>query len=98
MTTTIQKTKAHPHITSVNSVCGGKAIIEGTRIPVWSIIKWYKVGMNVEEILNEFNQLMPAQVYDVFSYYYDHQTEIEDDINENENEMHWKKLVNSRKK
>jgi len=35
-------------------VCGGRSIIEGTRIPFWSIIKWYKTGMSIEEILKGF--------------------------------------------
>lgn len=98
MPTTIHKTRVHPYIVSVPDVCGGRAVIEGTRIPVWSIVKWYKLGMNIEEIFNEFPHLSPAQIYDAFSYYYDHQKEIEEDIKENENEIHWKKFIKERKR
>ncbi|MBI4654273.1 MAG: DUF433 domain-containing protein [Nitrospirae bacterium] len=80
----VKKLKVHPYISYKNGVCGGRSIIEGTRIPVWSIIKWYKIGMPIEEILKGFPQLTPSQVYDAFSYYYDNQDEIEKDIAENE--------------
>jgi len=80
----ITKPRTHPYITRKKGVCGGRSIIVGTRIPVWSIMKWYKIGMSVEEILKGFPHLTPAQVYDAFSYYYDNQREIEKDIAENE--------------
>jgi len=82
----VKKIKAHPYISSKKGVCGGRSIITGTRIAVWSIIKWYKVGMPIEEILKGFPHLTPAQVYDAFSYYYDNQDEIEKDIAESEEE------------
>ncbi len=79
----VKKSKIHPYITRKKGVCGGRSIIEGTRMPVWSIIKWYKIGMSIEEILRGFPHLTPSQVYDAFSYYYDNQSEIEMDIAEN---------------
>lgn len=80
----VKKSKTHPYISYKKGVCGGRSIITGTRISVWSIIKWYKVGMSIEEIFKGFTQLTPAQIYDAFSYYYDNQDEIEKDIAENE--------------
>ena len=80
----VKKSKIHPYITRKKGVCGGRSIIEGTRISVWTIIKWYKIGMSIEEILRGFPHLTPSQVYDAFSYYYDNQDEIEMDIAENE--------------
>ena len=84
----VRKSKIYPHIAHEKGVCGGRSIIVGTRIPVWSIIKWYKLGMPIEDIMREFPQLTPSQVHDAFSYYYDNQEEIEKDIAENENEAH----------
>jgi uncharacterized protein (DUF433 family) len=44
----------YPHIVKIEGVCGGEAIIEGTRIAVWHIVGYYhKVGMSVKEILTE---------------------------------------------
>ena len=68
----------YPHIEKVDGVCGGKAVIEGTRIAVWHIIDYYyKVGMSVEEILADWDYLTPAQVFSALAYYYDHKEEID---------------------
>ncbi len=88
----VKKSKTHPYISYRKGVCGGRSIIEGTRIPVWSIIKWYKLGMSLEKILREFPQLTPAQIHDAFSYYYDNQEEIEKDIADNENEAYFREM------
>ena len=89
----VKKVKVHPHISMQKDVCGGRSIVVGTRMPVWSIIKWYKLGMSVEDIIREFPQLTPSQVHDAFSYYYDNQEEIEKDIKENENEDYLKETI-----
>ena len=82
----VKKTRLHPYISKKKGVCGGRSIIEGTRVPVWSIIKWHKLGVSIEEIIREFPQLAPSQIHDAFSYYYDNQKEIEKDIADNEKE------------
>ncbi len=69
---------AYPHIVKVDGVCGGEAIIEGTRIAVWHIVEYYyKLGMSVEEILADWDYLMPAQVFSALAYYHDNQAEID---------------------
>jgi uncharacterized protein (DUF433 family) len=73
---------AHPHVTRQAGVQGGRPVIEGTRIPVSSIVQNHRRGLTVDEILREFAQLAPAQVYDALSYYYDHQDEIDREIAE----------------
>jgi len=85
-----RKPKAHPHVSKQRGTCGGRSVIWGTRLPVWSIIKWYKLGLSVEDVIREFPQLAPSQVHDAFSYYYDNPEEIEKDIMENENEIHFR--------
>ncbi len=87
-----KKSKVHPYISAKKGICGGRSVIEGTRIPVWSLIKWYKLGMSFEEIMREFSQLNPAQIHDAFSYYYDNQEEIEKDIMDNENEARYREM------
>ncbi len=93
MRSTIKKSKIHPYISRKKGVCGGRSVINGTRIPVWSIIKWYKLGMPVEDIIREFPQLTPSQIHDAFSYYYDNQDEIEKDIVENEDEDSLRNII-----
>jgi len=86
MNNSAKKISIHPYVTSKKGVCGGRSIVRGTRIPVWSLIQWYKQGMSIEDVMREFPQLRPAQVHDAFSYYYDNRKEIEKDVNENEME------------
>jgi len=88
-----KKARIHPYVMQKKGVCGGRSIINNTRIPVWSIIKWYKIGMSLEEIMREFPQLTPAQIHDAFSYYYDNREEIEKDILDNENESSLKQTL-----
>jgi len=93
MDVSIKAERKYPYVETKAEVCGGSPVIEGTRIPIWSIIKWYKLGLSIEEIIREFPELTPSQVYDAFSYYYDHQEEIEKEISENEDESKWLKLI-----
>jgi type III restriction enzyme len=90
----LKKQKIHPHVFRQKGVCGGRDTVAGTRIPIWSIIKWYKLGLTVEEVMREFPQLTPSQVHDAFSYYYDNPEEIEKDIQENENESFLREGLN----
>ena len=69
-----------PYVTRIPDVCGGRTIIHGTRIPVQTIVGYYKLGMSVDEILAGLPHLTAAQVFDALSYYHDHQAEIEADI------------------
>ncbi len=83
MNLSARKISVHPYVTSKKGVCGGRSIVRGTRIPVWSLIQWYKQGMTIEDVVREFPRLKPAQVHDAFSYYYDNRKEIEKDMAEN---------------
>ncbi|MDO9287504.1 MAG: DUF433 domain-containing protein [Thermodesulfovibrionales bacterium] len=58
----------------------GKAVIKGTRIPAASIINHYRSGMSVEEILEGYPSLSPAQLFDALSYYFDHKEEIDREL------------------
>lgn len=69
---------AYPHIVKVEGVCGGEAIIEGTRIAVWHVVGYYyKVGLTAEEIVAEWDYLTPAQVFSALAYYHDNKEEID---------------------
>ena len=68
----------YPHIIKVEGVCGGEAIVEGTRIAVWNIVGYYyRLGLSVEAILSDWDYLEPAQVFSALAYYHDHKDEIE---------------------
>ena len=82
---------AHPYIGHKADTCGGRAIIISTRIEV-SLIAWhYKQGRTVDEILQSYPHLTPAQVHDALSYYFDHQAEIEEEIHLSQDHDYWMK-------
>ncbi len=47
-----------------------------------AIVQEYRRVSSVEEVLRDFPSLHPAEVHDALSYYYDHRTEIEQEIAE----------------
>jgi len=57
--------------------CGGQPVVAGTRIRVATILACYRQGMGVEEIVQQYDALRPADVHDALAYAYDHLDEIE---------------------
>ena len=77
-TTLVEQTaEGHPHIVRRPTVSGGEPIIRGVRISVRHIIERIQAGQSVEDILAALPHLTAAQVYDVLSYYHDHQAEMD---------------------
>ena len=74
----------HPYIVRVQGVCGGRPIIEGTRISVKLIVGWVRLGMTTAEIVAEYPHLSVAQIADALAYYEDHPEEIEAEFAEEE--------------
>ena len=60
--------------------CGGQPIVVGTRIRVATILAAYRQGMGVEEIVQQYPGLRPADVHDALAYAYDHLEEIDADL------------------
>jgi uncharacterized protein (DUF433 family) len=76
----------HPYITFRDDIGGGKPIITGTRTRVANIIAYYKLGYSPEELAREFPHLTLSKIYDALSYYYEHQNEIDKEIDEDSEE------------
>ncbi|MBX7073035.1 MAG: DUF433 domain-containing protein [Pirellulales bacterium] len=57
--------------------CGGQPVVGGTRIRVGIILGCYRQGMSIEEIVQQYPGLKPADVHDALAYAYDHLDEIE---------------------
>lgn len=60
--------------------CGGQPVVGGTRIRVGIVLGCYRQGMSVEEIIQQYPSLKPADVHDALAYAYDHLDEIEADL------------------
>jgi uncharacterized protein (DUF433 family) len=74
----------HPHVARTPGVCGGRPIVQGTRIPVKVLVGYHRMGYSPAEILAGFPDLAPAQLHDALSYYYDHQAESDADMEADE--------------
>lgn len=70
----------HLYIEKDPSRYEGKAVIKGTRIPVVSLINHYRTGMSIEEIIEGYPALLPAQLFDALSYYFDNKDEIDREL------------------
>lgn len=70
-------TVAYRYITSVPGVQGGEPCIRGTRVPVRSIVQYWRLGYSPEEITTALPHITLAQVHEAMSYFYDNQSEIE---------------------
>jgi len=78
---------AHPHITSDPAICGGSPVIHGTRFPVRSVVTYVlRHGCTPEELVAKFPDLNLAQIHDALAYYYDNQSDIDREIEENQEE------------
>jgi uncharacterized protein (DUF433 family) len=74
------------NIEKVPDRCGGRAVIAGTRIRASLILGCYRMGMTVEEIVQQYPHLRPPDVHDALAYAYDHPVEMEDEIAANAEE------------
>ena len=67
-------------------VCGGSARIAGTRIPVWSLESWRRLGAPDNEILQNHPSLQASDLLNAWQYVTRHPREIDREIAENEAE------------
>ena len=72
-------------IESTAGVCGGDPRIAGTRIPVWTLEHYRRLGLTEAQILGAFPALRATDLVNAWSYVRSHRNEIENEIRENEN-------------
>lgn len=71
-------------IVKKEGVCGGDACIKGTRIPVWTLVQFKKMGADEETLLSMYPTLTHIDLSCAFSYYCLNKHEIDRQIDENE--------------
>jgi len=75
------------YIVKTTGVCSGQPRIAGTRIKVKHIYTWVeRMGMTPAQVVAEYPHLTMAQVHAALAYYWSHQGEIHQDI-ENEEKL-----------
>jgi uncharacterized protein (DUF433 family) len=67
------------NIERVPGRCGGSPVIAGG-CGVSLILGWHRMGMTVEEIVQQYPHIRPSDVHDALAYAYDHPDEIEADL------------------
>ena len=75
---------SYPGIESTPGICGGEPCIVRTRIPVWVLVQFKKLGANEADILRFYPTLHAEDLANVWAYYRSHQNDIEQQIIENE--------------
>lgn len=68
------------------NICGGNARIRNTRIPVWSLVSFRQQGADDEYLLRNYPGLTPEDLEATWSYYNQHQEEIDRIIADDEEE------------
>jgi uncharacterized protein (DUF433 family) len=71
-------------IESVTGVCGGDARISNTRISVWMLEQYRRLGLSEAQILAAYPSLRAADLVNAWAYVAAHRDEIERQILENE--------------
>jgi uncharacterized protein (DUF433 family) len=69
-----------PIIQKTPNVCGGRACIRNTRIPVWLLVLSRRLGRTDAGQLEDYPGLSPADLDACWDYYRDHPIEIEQAI------------------
>ncbi|HHC23821.1 MAG TPA: DUF433 domain-containing protein [Desulfobacterales bacterium] len=80
---------------SDREILNGVPIVKGTRIAVRCIAGYYQMGMSTDEILISLPHLTASQVHAALAYYFDHQDEIDRDLQENSDTEYWKAYIRS---
>ena len=73
-------------IQKTEGVCGGSARIRNTRIPVWTIVSFKKLGVSDSELLKSYPDLTQQDLDEAWAYYEQNRTEIDTEIQANESD------------
>jgi len=73
-----------PVISKTPGVCGGRACIAGTRISVWGLVAYRRLGLDDAAIQKAIPGLTQEQLGAAFRYVDEHPDEIDRDVAENE--------------
>ena len=73
-----------PGIEKTHNVCGGSACIIRTRIPVWTLVSFKKLGMSNSALLASYPTLRQQDLNNAWAYYKENKKQIDLDIKEND--------------
>lgn len=70
-------------ITKQPDRCGGDACVRDTRITVWGLVEWRRLGLSDEQILQDIQGLTSADLEAAWEYHATHREEIDEAIRAN---------------
>ena len=65
-------------------ICGGATRIAGTRIPVWSVVRYKQLGVNDAELLQIYPTIGAGDLSNALAYFRANTEEISREIQDNE--------------
>lgn len=68
---------SYPHITRQDGLRSGEPVVEGTRIPVATLVRAHQLGLDFDEILVQFPSLTAAGLHAALLFYLDHRAEVD---------------------
>lgn len=76
--------QAEGRVVKSPGVCGGDACVRGTRLAVWGLEQWRRLGWDDARFLDAYPQLTREDLIAAWDYVQAHKDEIEQAIRENE--------------
>lgn len=73
-------------ITSSLHIRGGKQRIAGTGVTVQRVVRWYRLGLNPDEIADRIGHLSLAQVHAALAYYHANRQQVDGDMEQEDRE------------
>jgi uncharacterized protein (DUF433 family) len=80
------RTGMEPAICKTPDVMGGSACVRRTRIAVWVLVGYRRLGLTDEALLDAYPDLTRPDLVAAWAYYAAHPDEIDRDIRENESD------------
>lgn len=84
------------NVEKVPEICGGRAVVAGTRLRVSLILGWHREGMTADEIIRHYPHLRQSDVHDALAYAFDHPDEMEADFVDDDEEAVMKQFPGGR--
>ena len=86
MATTVEQLLARlgSGVEATPGVCGGDPRVAGTRIPIWVLEQYRRLGTTEAQLLTSYPGLRAADLVNAWSYVAAHPDEIDGQIRENE--------------
>jgi type III restriction enzyme len=76
----LEPTAAHRAIVKTPGICGGRARLDNTRIPIWTLYAYWKQGADDAELLRHFPTLQPANLAAARAYMQLNRAELDADL------------------